>query len=122
MSCPAIPRDQVITSRRSLPPKGMVTEPFFILRLAGLKNMDGFGQLASPPGAAAELAHDEKRSVCKNVQGMEPSLSHAVTLVSQLLTMLESGGTMPWTCRAWRSEWRRCDEREQSSCGIHAQR
>ena len=49
------------------------TVNIFILVFAGLKNMDGFGQLASPPGAAAELAQDEKRPVCKNSQGMEPS-------------------------------------------------
>ena len=35
----------------------------------------------------------EKRSVRKNIQEMEPSPSHAATLVSQLLTMLASGGS-----------------------------
>jgi hypothetical protein len=29
-----------------------------VLKLAGLKDMDGFGQLPDPPGAAAEFAQD----------------------------------------------------------------
>ena len=44
----------------SRPPTGHCgnNEPFSSSDFAGLQDMDGFGQLACPPGAAAELAQD----------------------------------------------------------------